>query len=661
MRALIVAAPLVLGTAALALAAAGDTTLISRADSGAKGDGASRSAAVSGDGRFVAFASSAANLVTGDANGFADIFLRDTQAQTTTLASLRTDGVQPNGNSATPAVSDDGRFVAFASGATNLGSGGVSQIFVRDRQAGTTTLVSRRAGQFGAQGDQSSFDPTISADGRLVAFVSQASLDPVADPEVFDSDVYVRDIVEHTTTLVSRTNGATGAQANATSSIASISPDGRYVVFASQATNLPGDADSTQDNFVRDLVASTTTLVSRATDGTKANSTSIASAISAGGRFVAFSSGASNLVADDSGQDDVFVRDVQAGTTELISRATGAGGAKGNGASGTVDGLAGVSISRDGRFATFVSAASNLHPDDADAIPDVFVRDLQQQTTDLASRATGAGAKGSARSQTPRISGDGRLVAFESQASNLHPDDADAVFDLFMRELGAVPAPPPGGSPPPAGAAPPPANAAPPPPPEQRPALRPVVGKAQLVEPLAGTVLVRRRGARRFIRIGRGTLIRDGSEIDATNGSLLLTVARHDGTTESAVISEGRAIVDQNAAARPKTTLRLSLRLACTRARARRLVAAAAATRKRSKRPRTRRLFTRTNGGNFETRGRYGAAAATGTAWRTLDTCMTTTVEVVEGTVRVTVLRTRRTFSVRAPARRVVRARASRR
>src|SRR5262249_54760757 len=234
--------------------------------------------------------------------------------------------------------------------------------------------------------------------------------------------------------LVSRATGATGAKANAFSFHSWISADGRFVAFDSDATNLdPADGDAIRDVFARNVQSNTTTLVSRATGaaGAKGNALSVDASVSADGQFVAFDSRASNLdPADPDGNTDVFVRDVQANTTRLVSRASGASGAKGNSLSFS------DAISADGRFVAFESTASNLTPDDGDRINDVFVRDLQANTTTLVSRATGLeGAKGNDQSGTPAISADGRFVAFTSFASNLDPTDRDGNQDVFVRDL----------------------------------------------------------------------------------------------------------------------------------------------------------------------------------------------------------------------------------
>lgn len=295
----------------------------------------------------------------------------------------------------------------------------------------------------------------MSADGRYVAFDSAASnLDP--DATGANSQVFVRDLQANTTTLASRTGGSAGAEGNDMSAQATISADGRQVAFTSAATNLhPDDTDATRDIFVRDVQASTTTLASRGTGagGAKGNGDSAEGGIAADGRHVVFRSSATNLHPDDAdATSDIFVRDVQAGTTTLVSRATGVAGVKGNGVS-----LNRRAISADGRYVIFESGASNLDPDDTGTTTDVFARDLQAGTTTLVSRAGGtAGAKGNSQSYEPVVSGDGRFAAFTSGSTNLHPDDTSAGEDIFVRDvLGAPPAPAPAPAPPAAPPTPP--------------------------------------------------------------------------------------------------------------------------------------------------------------------------------------------------------------
>jgi Tol biopolymer transport system component len=438
--------------AAPAWAAKDDLDLVSRAAgaTGDKGNGASYGA-ISADGRFVAFASESTNLHTDDDDTNWDVFVRDLETDTVTLVS-RADGAtgdKGNWHSEEPSISADGRFVAFISYATNLhpAHGPLIDVFVRDLQENTTTLVSRAAGASGEAGNQHSVSPSISADGRSVAFTSFASNLHLEDQDVI-RDVFVRDLDANTTTLVSRADGATGAKANSYSDEPAISADGRFVAFTSEASNLPADGDTADDVFLRDLEEDTTTLVSRAAgpSGDNGNGPSGEPAISDDGRFVAFSSSATNIHPENGDANrEVFVRDMHENTNTLVSRADGATGEKGN------DYSIEPSISADGRFVAFSSWASNLRqPDDTDTGEDVFVRDLEANNTTLVSRAAGAtGTDGNDWSYSPTISADGRFVAFTSWASNLHTEDGDTVEDVFRRDvLGAPPEPAPPAEPP---------------------------------------------------------------------------------------------------------------------------------------------------------------------------------------------------------------------
>ena len=237
-------------------------------------------------------------------------------------------------------------------------------------------------------------------------------------------------------TLVSRVSGANGAGADAASYFPSVSGDGRYVAFTSYANNLSGeDVDATYDVFVRDLQTNVLTLASRATGAAGAAGTDGSSdaSISADGRYVAFSSVADNLSAeDDNLSTNVFVRDLQANTTTLVTRASGAAGA------GASDPAYDGRISANGRYVTFISSADNLSAEDNNSYINVFVRDLQANTTTLVSRAAGAAGTGADDSSyNPSVSADGRYVAFQSNADNLSADDNNTYTNLFVRDLQA--------------------------------------------------------------------------------------------------------------------------------------------------------------------------------------------------------------------------------
>ncbi len=430
-----------------ALASDDDLDLVSRATGGAAADDESGSPRISADGRRVVFSSDADNLAGDDQNAARNVFVRDLLTGTTTFVN-RGDGAAgtapASGTSSGFAPSADGGRVAFEGPATldEPMAPALGNIFVRDVAAGTTTLVSRAPGATGARGDGSSFQPAISADGRLVAFESGAD-NLSGDDASGVVNVFVRDVVAGTTELVSRRPGPGGLGGDAQSGSPSISADGRVVVFISSAANLSADdANGLQDVYARDLVTGLTTLVSRAdgAGGAVGDGVSGTPSISADGRHVLFNSTSDNLSAqDDDSVGDVFVRDLQAGTTRLVSRATGPAGAGGDGES------AWGGLSADGRLAVFRSSAGNLSAEDVDGgVVDVFVRDLVLGTTTLASRSPGAsGAAGDASSNFPVISADGRRVAFSSDADNLSADDLNGVTNVFARSLPA-PAPPPG-------------------------------------------------------------------------------------------------------------------------------------------------------------------------------------------------------------------------
>ena len=358
-------------------AAKAETVLVSANGAGTgSGNGFSFAPVMSADGRFVAFESLAADLVPDDANGDFDVFVRDLKTGTTTLVSANRAGTgSGNGFSFAPAISADGRFVAFESFATDLvaddDANADFDVFVRDLKTGTTTLISvNRAG--GGSGNGFSSAPAISADGRLVAFESVAG-DLVDNDTNGDIDVFVRDLKTDTTTLVSVNYAGTNS-GNSQSRFPVFSADGRSVAFDSLAGDLvANDTNFNSDVFVRDLKTGTTTLVSVNRAGTDTgNNGSFARTISADGRFVVYESSASDLVVNDlNGHEDVFVCDMKTGTTTLVS-VNRAGTRSGNGFSTA------PAISTDGRLVAFFSEASDLIAGDTNHDVDVFVRSLKR-------------------------------------------------------------------------------------------------------------------------------------------------------------------------------------------------------------------------------------------------------------------------------------------
>jgi archaellum component FlaF (FlaF/FlaG flagellin family) len=343
-------------------------TRVSVDSAGNQAIGFSGGSSISGDGRFVVFSSDANNLVPGDTNATVDIFVRDLLTNITTRVSVDSAGNQGNGYSGYSSISADGRFVAFVSFASNLVPGDTNNsedVFVRDFSSNTTTRVS--VDSAGNQGNNFSDLPSISANGQKVAFSSRAS-NLVPGDTNDRRDIFVRDLSTNTTTLISTSSN--GDRANSSSSGSSISADGRFVAFVSSATNLvPGDTNNRDDMFVRDLLTNTTTRVSISSTGNQGNQESSTPFISADGRFVTFSSDASNLVPGDTNNNgDIFVRDLSSNTTTRVS--VDSAGNQGNGFSNS------SFISADGRFVAFSSTASNLVPRDTNNTSDIFVVDL---------------------------------------------------------------------------------------------------------------------------------------------------------------------------------------------------------------------------------------------------------------------------------------------
>lgn len=306
----------------------GGTTRVSMVDNNTvtAGNNTSDQPFISGDGRYVAFRSLASNLVplTGDTNNATDVFVRDTLTNRTTRVSVATGGVQANGNSYAPTVSEDGQFVAFGSVATNMAAGDadtIRDVFVHDRATGNTTLVS--VSTSGIKGNQNSYTPYISGNGGFVVFASLATnLDEVTADTNNLADIFVRDLLTPTTTRVSVS--FFGIQAMGGNSYSpSISREGRYISFASDAYNLDvtlPDLNNRRDIFLHDRQLALegiydtglTTRISLAYDGTEPNSWSYAPMVAPYGRHVAYVSEASDLVENDTNNHwDVFAYDSQ--------------------------------------------------------------------------------------------------------------------------------------------------------------------------------------------------------------------------------------------------------------------------------------------------------------------------------------------------------------
>ena len=368
------------------------------------------------------------------------------QAQSTARVSVSSGGTQGNGGSVKAALSADGRFVAFESSATNLvpnDSNARSDIFVRDRTTGQTSRVSVGFSG-GTQGNGSSFRPALSADGRFVAFESFAT-NLVPNDSNATKDIFVHDRETGQTSRVS-VGFSGGTQGNGSSINAALSADGRFVAFSSNATNLvPNDSNASSDIFVHDRTTGQTSRVSVGfSGGTQGNGGSINPALSADGRFVAFESNATNLVPTDSNtRRDIFVHDRETGQTSRVS--VSSGGVQGNNVSFN------AALSADGRFVAFESNATNLVPNDSNSRRDIFVRDrgapsgagfsgawrhlTQYCTRGLAPRCKLKGALAVTNPGT-ETAGDSVLQFFLSADETLDPDDL-LLDEVLVRELRA--------------------------------------------------------------------------------------------------------------------------------------------------------------------------------------------------------------------------------
>ena len=336
-----------------------ETTRVNVDSSGAEANNFSEHPSISGDGRLVAFHSWATNLVPGDTNLVVDVFVHDRETGETIRVSVSSSGEQGDDDSNEPSISDDGGFVAFTSAAGNFHISGVGGVFVHDLATGETTKVSLTnlgGNTFGSQ-------PSISADGRFVAFASSAENIDFGDPDN-DLDIYVRDRVDGTTVWASPGPVEAG---NSDSQRPSISADGRYVAFESEADSLVVGGNFTCDVFVFDLQTDELIQVSVSSEGAPGDLRSLTASISADGRYVAFVSDATNFDPDDTNNDlDIYVHDRVGGQTERVSLNE-------SGQSSFNDSF-GPSSSGDARFIAFGSLGT-LVAGDTNGVQDIYVRD----------------------------------------------------------------------------------------------------------------------------------------------------------------------------------------------------------------------------------------------------------------------------------------------
>jgi Tol biopolymer transport system component len=476
---------------------AGTTTLVNVSTNAGCADGVSRSPTISPDGRFVAFFSAADNLVANDTNGIPDVFLRDLQAATTTVVSVgaqATNSLLLNSSEA-PEISADGRYVAFYSTATNLVAGVATsgEIYVRDTLAGSTIWASTNARTLAttilSNSNIISYNHALSADGKFVAFVTSTdpanisydhglvlrfSLDTGLTDIIYTNaavtfasgaedihnldmspdgrfvayianggsnnfalttSIYLWDSQTGSNTLISVNTNNT-VSLNAMCDWPSVDTSGRYVAFLSSATNLVTNSLSGQYQYhlyLRDVQAGITSLLDKDTNAIGSSvAPSTIPRMNAAGGVIAFESPDANIVANDRNHDsDVFLLDTGAGSVELVSaRDPTLASSTANGSSAAST----FSLNGDGRYVAFTSDADNLVPSDTNGVRDIFVRDLFTGQAVLASVGTNGNAANGPSSE-PAISGNGRYVAFSTTASNLALNDTNRAQDVFVHDL----------------------------------------------------------------------------------------------------------------------------------------------------------------------------------------------------------------------------------
>ena len=368
---------------------------------------------LSKDGRYLAF-TSFLSLLPQDANSLNDIYLLDRQTNTLELVSLSNSGALGNANSFDPSISDDGRYIAFLSFASNFYSGdvsGVADIFVRDRQSGTTTLVT-----VGTSGNANalSIEPMLTANGRTIIFWSSAT-NLIANDTNASTDLFVRNLDTGVTSRINP-NTATAATFDPATNGGDITADGRFVAFQSLSNGITaGDTNNVSDIFVMDRTTNTYERVSTSSSGAQSNGASEKRSISDDGRFVVFDSTATNLTSDSGVTSyNIFIKDRQTGETKLISR---------NYNGGAANASRRPEISGDGRWVTFETGSTTMFADSANTAGDIIIYDRINNTLERLTKGLGNGNGGPCNQPSVNaiMSRDGSTISLNSTATNLGP------------------------------------------------------------------------------------------------------------------------------------------------------------------------------------------------------------------------------------------------
>lgn len=402
--------------------AAGTYSRISVSTSGEGANAMSYRGEISANGRFVAFDSEGNNLVTGDVNSFGDVFLRDLQLGTTVLVSTSATGAQGNDGSGSPVISADGRYVAFESGATNLASlpdaNGFTDVYVKDVQTGAVSRASLSS--TGLEPNNETAVLSISGDGRYVVFDSEAD-NLVPNDTNGHGDIFVRDMQTSATIGVSVGGNSGGFDA-------SISLDGRYIVFNSGSTNfVPDDTNGRMDVFVYSMQSGQIVRASVSPSGAQGDWPSTEPSISGDGRYVTFSTANQFTTVDTYGYIQLYIRDMQAGTTTLATFQDGYAMVGESDAS---------EISADGRYVVY------SFDDKGDGMPTRWLY-LHDRVTGTNRNVVSAGImEYEWNPSLPSISGDGRFIVFGSSSPNLVPGDTNNTRDVFLKDLNPPDLPP---------------------------------------------------------------------------------------------------------------------------------------------------------------------------------------------------------------------------
>jgi Tol biopolymer transport system component len=415
-------------TASFASLLPGAVVRVSESAEGHRGNKQSTSGTISGDGRYVAFESFATNLGPTDTNGTHDCYLKDLLTGEVKMIGTTFLGAQPYSGSGTPVISGNGRYVLFYNYGLDMWPGitdVVRRLYRKDLLTGELRLVSCTAGS--VPGNGGNVEYACSADCRYVAFISQSTNLSPADTDS-TTDVYVKDMVTGALLLVG--TGTNGTKQNGLCRGLDMSGDGRYVVFSSYATNLTTNVVANTANiYLKDLRSGSLEVVSCSSNGTAGNYTSFEPSISGDGRYVAFWSGAGNLAGATFPRTGLYVKDRKTGLMKSVGLSV-YGAAEG-------DPYLNPHISQDGRYVAFSSYSDHIVPGDDNKLPDYFVEDLMSGEVRLASPSIGeATGKNDNQTYMPLISADGGVVTYYTPRSDLVMPDLTGTYDQFAFRTG---------------------------------------------------------------------------------------------------------------------------------------------------------------------------------------------------------------------------------